>query len=197
MKKLLIIFIIASLISLLIYKATINNRKNLVVLGDSYCEGITKYGGKIKNFNILLKDYFKNKDILKKYNDNYCNKNTSISDLKLLLDKNKTINKKSILSIINQADYITISLGNDELKRLSYITRNDINSKLNEYKEILNIIIKNSKAMVFVIGVDDSNNNILKEFNKRLNKLCQNKSYFFIQFNDNNRYIFDTILKNI
>ena len=197
MKKLIIIFILASLVSLLIYKITFNNQKRLVVLGDSYCEGITEYGGKIKNYNNQFKDYFKKNNILEQYDDYYCKRNTSINDLKLILDQNKKINNKNILNIINQADYVTISIGSDELKRLSYITRNDINEMLNDYKEILNIIIKNSNAKVFVIGIDDSNNGILNEFNKRLDKFCQNRGYFFIKYKKNNNDIFDTIIKNI
>ena len=118
--KLLIIILISSILTYLIYFFNKDEKIKLVALGDGIASGETSYNIDGISYNDYLKEYFEDSNQLKNYSSEYSIKNYKIDELIQDIKSNKTKNEKlNINQLLNKADIITISIGEEELVKLS------------------------------------------------------------------------------
>lgn len=159
--KILIIFIIAFLISILIYFRTKNNDKKILIIGDNEIinNKIPKNIQKYQFNNITYKEII-NKI---KYNDK-------------IIIKNK---KYYINQLISKADLIILNANNNEYfnkcKKNNIILNNYDHILEYNINDLIKIINKISKAKIIVVG------NYCK--NKNYNQILKINSYY-LSYND-------------
>lgn len=199
--KLIIIILLSSILTYMIYFLNKVEKINLVALGDGISSGETSYNIDGISFNDYLKEYFENKKLLKKYNNQYSYENNNLKDLINDIDNNIINNNKHIKQLLREASFITISIGEEELVKLA-IT-NDLNLKylkdtINNYDILLKKIKEVSEATIVVIGfyenkyLDKTNVIIL---NSELTNLAKKYDVIFINISDimlNKEYFVDS-----
>ena len=178
-------------------------------MGDSVASGETSYNIDGISYNDYLKEYFKSKHLLKKYNDSYAFKNNKLEEL--LEDiKNNVVDKKNNLNIqqiIHKSDIITISIGEEELIKLQItkdLSKEVLDEYIYNYDELIKVLKDITDAKIVIIGLyenkylDKSNviivnsnlSNIAIKYNIvfiNINDLMLNKEYYL----DSNSYYFN------
>ena len=184
MKKRLFLLIIPGLLCFFIYKITFKKTNYILALGDSSCLALSPNGVKTKSYNNYLSQHLSS-DL----NDNHCQKNSTIYNLyqKILNNDNQ------ILKDLDQANYITIMVGYDELTSYKKLDNIHIRNFLDNYNNLLKSVIKNTKAKVFAIGFYGEYFNNIDELNKKLEVISVNNNAIFVDtsnifFNNNNFY---------
>lgn len=153
--KILVIFFIALIFSVIIYKININNKKNILILGDKYY-----LSSNYKTYDYFLRDKYYNVNIL------LTDETDTYSKIKEKIISNYSItikNKKMYLSQeISKANYIIISANNsnymekcNKSKKVSYNYIKKINNDIND---LINIINKISTSKIIIIDNSCSNN---------------------------------------
>ena len=146
--KILVIFILSILLTIVIYYLTIDKTKNILYIGET--NNIINY--KDYEINTFLYDNITYKELIKsiKNNDN-------------IVIKNKKI---YLNQLVNKADFIIISINNIEYnkkcKKEGYII-NKYNKLINNYKiELISVIKKISSGKVIIVenNCDNNRNNI-------------------------------------
>lgn len=146
--KILVIFILSILLTIIIYYLTIDKTKNILYIGET--NNIINY--KDYEINTFLYDNITYKELIKsiKNNDN-------------IVIKNKKI---YLNQLVNKADFIIISINNIEYnkkcKKEDYII-NKYNKLINNYKiELISVIKKISSGKVIIVenNCDNNRNNI-------------------------------------
>ena len=153
--KLIILIIIVSFTSIIIYNYTQKDEITVVALGDSISLGMTPYNIKGYSYNNYLKEEYENKHKLNKYYEfSECGKTVKELIYEIKENKKIDINGKTIelQRIINEADILTINIGMDELSE-DKITKEIIKNYNNDIKELLNIIKKLNSKKVIIIGL--------------------------------------------
>lgn len=182
--KLLTLIIMSSTI-FFIYNKTNYNNITYTSLGDSLAVGIDSYGQKIYSYGDYVKDYLISKRKLKNYSKTFTSEDMTIEKLYNYILINKEVNhqnkKEKIKDILQETDYLTISVGlNDLMYKLTLIDKlNDenINIIIDEitttFNELINEIRKVYKHEIYVIGYYDSNidNKYYKQAIKKLNNI--------------------------
>ena len=186
MKKLLIIFFIGTIISILIYNITRYKKTDILIIGDSIATGDTIYGNSGINFNLYLKDYLKDKN-LGNYDLTYTKNNLTIKDFNYQFTENNEINDKHIQNRISESEIIIIALGQDELISKSMINRLKYNDRKEFYKnyEQLLINLRNvSKKDIFIIGLYSDKINQLNEIENNIISISQKYNVNYIKINN-------------
>lgn len=153
--KILVIFFLALIFSVIIYKININNKKNILILGDKYY-----LSSNYKTYDHFLRDKYYNVNIL------LTDETDTYSKIKEKIISNYSItikNKKMYLSQeISKANYIIISANNsnymekcNKSKKVSYNYIKKINNDIND---LINIINKISTSKIIIIDNSCSNN---------------------------------------
>ena len=190
--KLLIIILLSILLAYLIYFFNSNEKINIVAIGDGVSSGETSFNIDGISYNDYIKEYFDNKKLLKNYNNDYSYENYKINDLINDLNSNDLdeYEKKYIKQIFHNANLITISIGEEELVKLSITKDLDIkyiNEFINNYDKLLSIITNISDAKIIIISfyenkyLDKSNVIIL---NSELSNLSKKYNVIFINISD-------------
>ena len=190
-----------------IYEKTNYNNITYTALGDGFAQGIDCYGQKDYGYSDYVKDYLKEQNKLKNYSKSYTSKDMTIERLHNTLLTNKKMGKKdtndNIKTILRETDYLTISIGlNDLLYKLSLsnkLTNETLNKVINEIEKNFNELIKEIKKVyskdIYVIGyyeVNKENYYLNKAINK-LNKIYQeneNVTYISTMIISKNKHIF-------
>lgn len=190
-KTKLLILIIMSLSVFFIYKATNHNNINYTTLGDSLSYGKDCYGQIDYGYSDYIKDYLKTINKLKIYSKDYTKEDMTIDSLyNTLLSEEKVNykNKKNNLKIIlRDSDYLTMSIGlNDLLYKLS-LTSNFTDENLNiiikeldtSFDNLITEIRKVYNQEIFVVGyyAVDKNNKFLNKAIRRLNNIYKENPY--------------------
>lgn len=153
--KILVIFFLALIFSVIIYKINVNNKKNILILGDKYY-----LSSNYKTYDYFLRDKYYNVNIL------LTDETDTYSKIKEKIINNYSItikNKKMYLSQeISKANYIIISANNsnymekcNKSKKVSYNYIKKINNDIND---LINIINKISTSKIIIIDNSCSNN---------------------------------------
>lgn len=153
--KILVIFFLALIFSVIIYKINVNNKKNILILGDKYY-----LSSNYKTYDHFLRDKYYNVNIL------LTDETDTYSKIKEKIINNYSItikNKKMYLSQeISKANYIIISANNsnymekcNKSKKVSYNYIKKINNDIND---LINIINKISTSKIIIIDNSCSNN---------------------------------------
>ena len=155
-KKILILTLIGTIISVIIYFYTKSDEITIVALGDGLSLGMTPYEIEGMSFNDYLKEDYKEKYKLKKYIYEFASSNISIKELiyeikenKSLVIKNETI---EIQRAINEADILTLAIGLDELANTKLTSKVKDEFK-EDYEELLSMLKMLNHNKVIIIGI--------------------------------------------
>ena len=186
-KKIILIVILGTILSLLIYLSTRENNITITALGDGLSLGMTPFDIEGISYNDYLKDYLKEKKILKKYY-NHSEFGLTVKELIYEIKANEIIKNQNIelKRAINDADILIISIGMDELSE-DNLTKN----RMNNYIEDINYLIKLIKTLnnkeIILLGLytikDKEELNIMK-LNAKLRDLCNNNNIKYIELNN-------------
>jgi len=190
--KLIIITLICSIITYLIYFICGENKINLVALGDGIASGETSYKIDGISYNDYLKDYFDSKGILNNYNSNFAFKNYKLEELlndikRNIYDKKE---KKYIKQILHNADIITIDIGEEELIKLSItndLDQDKIKKTIKNFDILMNELKEISDAQLVLVGsyenayLNKTNTIIL---NSELNNIALKYNAIYIDISD-------------
>ena len=184
MKKIILIFLLAPILCFGIYKMTYKKRQLIVAFGDTSCLASSIYGVNQISYNYYLSKYLK-----ASLNDAYCQKNLKVSDLYSIIKSNKN----QILKYLDEASYVTIMIGYDELISHKEVNNTIKKDFLETYNDLLKTIAENTKAQIIVIGFYPNYFNGVIEINSKLNNMSTNINAIFINpssiiKNNNNFY---------
>jgi len=154
-KKIFIIAIIGSILSIIIYFYTEKDEINIVALGDGVSIGMTPYNIEGYSYNDYLKRDYESIHKLNKYYE-FGGFGKTVKELIYEIKENKTKSFKDskieIQRAINEADILTISIGMDELSE-DKITKEIILDYEDDIKELLSMLKMLNNKKVFVIGL--------------------------------------------
>ena len=171
MKKILC-FLIICLLIYMIYYFNHTDKINYLSLGDSLSVGIDSNGHTNYGYSNYIAKYFKEKKLLKSYNNDFSLSGTRITDLLTQLTTNKTITKDgttlSLKKCLRESDLITLSIGMDDiLTKLTFsttsvesITNKEITEMVDETIDELDSLFKElrkyAKEDIIFIGFYNS-----------------------------------------
>lgn len=192
MKKIIFTTIVFILV-FLIYFFNINEKIYYVSLGD-----FLSYG--INNFNKIENSYSEN---IKKYYEsnleNYVNYSLvddyRVVDLINDINYNKEIiykNKKyKLQNLLIKANYMTLSIGMNDLIYKKNLTYNYVDQLLIEIDNLFKLIRKYNKDTINFLSFYNSINNIeiIEYSNKRIKKICERNDINYIDISNLNSYI--------
>ncbi len=168
-KKLIILTLISTILTFIIYNFTRNDDITIVSLGDGLSLGMTPYDIKGKSFNDYLKEDYEKKHKLKKYIPDFSSPNKTIKELIYEIKENKSIiinnNKIEIKQAIHEADILTIAIGLDELSKIN-ITPEVREEFTVNIQELLSIIKTLNNNKVFVLSIYPTKNHDLLTISK-------------------------------
>lgn len=154
-KKIIIIAILGSILSIIIYFYTRKEEITIVSLGDGISIGMTPYNIEGYSYNDYLKKDFENLHKLNKYYE-FGSFGKTVKELIYEIKENKAKSfrddKVEIQRAINSADILTISIGMDELSE-DKITKQQILEYEDDIKELLSMIKMLNNKNVFIIGL--------------------------------------------
>lgn len=194
-KSKLLILILLSLTVIIIYNKTNHHNINYTVLGDGLSYGIDCYGRVDYGYSDYIKDYLLNKNKLQTYSNGYTQENMTIENLYNTLLTNKKMSKNNtkdnIKIILRDTDYLSMSIGlNDLLYKLSLttdFTDANLNIIIKEIEDSFNNLIieirKVYKRPIYVVGYYDVNNEnaFFKSAIKKLNNIyIKNENVIYI-----------------
>lgn len=154
-KKIIIITLLGSILSIIIYFYTRKEEINIVSLGDGISIGMTPYNIEGYSYNDYLKNTYDNIHKLNKYYE-FGSFGKTARELIYEIKENKTKSFKDdkieIQRAINEADILTISIGMDELSE-DKITKQMILEYEDDIKELFSMINMLNNKEVFIIGL--------------------------------------------
>lgn len=180
--KILVIFLIALIFSILIYKITISSKINILILGDKYF-----LNSNFKTYDTFLKDkYYNVNNLLTEENDTYKNIEDKIKSNYSIKIKNK---KMYFSQEISKANYIIISANNkqynEKCNKSKKITNYYINKTNTEINSLIYIINKISSSKIIIMDNSCSNNDanythikLKQDINNTKSKLSLKDNYF-------------------
>ncbi len=186
----LLTLIILSLSVIFIYKATNHNNINYTTLGDGFAKGIDCYGRIDYGYNDYVKDYLIETKKLKGYSNTFTSEDMTIERLLntfLINEKVSEENKKeNIREILRDTDYLTISVGlNDLLYKISLSNEpssQNLDFIISEIKISFNTLIDEIRKVysrpIYVIGYYDApiKNTYLQNAIRELNSIYEENS---------------------
>ena len=184
MKIKLIIVVITLICCFCIYKLAFKDDSYLIAFGDSSCLAVSLYGVESASYNDYLYDFLKNKGKVSKFNNEFCVKKQKIKNIIDDINNNKRLSGMSVLTLLDKAKYITIMIGYDELTSYKMVDNGIKIEFLNEYKKLLSLIKRNTKATIFLIGYYSGFFNNVEYINKHLKAYCQNNDIVFIDVSE-------------
>lgn len=180
--KILVIFLIALIFSILIYKITISSKINILILGDKYF-----FNSNFKTYDTFLKDkYYNVNNLLTEENDTYKNIEDKIKSNYSIKIKNR---KMYLSQEISKANYIIISANNkqynEKCNKSKKITNYYINKTNTEINSLIYIINKISSSKIIIMDNSCSNNDanythikLKQDINNTKSKLSLKDNYF-------------------
>ena len=190
MKKILFLFLVF-FITFLIYYFNVSNK--------IYYFSIDNYGYS-KNIEKSLKSKLKNSVIYSKEDYRIMDLINDIEDNKEFIYSNKTYNFDNLLV---KANYITISIGMDDLLYKKEVDYNYIDQLIFDIEKLLVLIRKYNKDRIYFLSLYKSSNlsEVLEYANKKIENLCKKNKINYIDIGNltvinktSNLYISNEIL---
>lgn len=205
LKVLIILFMCGT--TFFIYKYTNYNNITYTVLGDGLSCGIDSYGRKTYSYGDYVKDYLTDKNKLKDYYKEYTKQDMTIEMLHntLLTNQKKEYKytNKNIKEILRETDYLTMSIGINDLLYLLTTTNELSEAKIDEiiseieikFNNLIQEIRKVYNREIYIIGYYDLNinNKLYKTAIKKLNNIYKknnNVTYISTYIISENKNIF-------
>jgi len=181
----LLILLLAIPITYIIFNKTNYNNITYTAIGDGLTLGIDSYGQKIYSYNDYTIDYLKDIKKLRDYNLIFSSPETTIEMVYNKLLKNEKMNykntKANIRNILNETDYLVISLGLNDLiykiqtqQEINGETINIIMNGLDKlFDDFINEVRKSYNGEIYVVGYYEPiiNNKIYTNAIKKLNNI--------------------------
>lgn len=189
--KILVIFLIALIFSILIYKITISSKINILILGDKYF-----LNSNFKTYDTFLKDkYYNVNNLLTEENDTYKNIEDKIKSNYSIKIKNK---KMYLSQEISKANYIIISANNkqynEKCNKSKKVTNYYINKTNTEINSLIYIINKISSSKIIIMDNSCSNNDTNYTHIKLKQDIYNTKSKLSLK---DNYFIFTKLVNKI
>ena len=198
-KKKILILILLSLSVFFVYNLTDKPTIVYTTLGDSFSNGQNCYGGYTYGYEDYILDYLKKKNNVE-FIDIYTNKNESITTLNnyLITNNGTVINNKNynIKKVLTESTIVTISIGINDIIYETNVDKSVLESQYKEdklvnyiydnYKKLMNEILKYSTNNIYIIGYPVRNNqykNIILKLNKKYKQYSQKEKINFIDSN--------------
>lgn len=190
MKKILFMFLVV-IITILIYY--FNTTKKI------YYFSIDNYGYS-KNIKVSLKDKLQNSVIYKKEDYRVMDLTNDIIYNKEFIYNNKNYTFNNLLI---KANYITISIGMDDLLYKKEINYDYIDELINDIEKLLILIRKYNKDKIYFLSLYDSQSisKFIKYANKKIKKICKKNKINYVDIskinkinNKNKMYIANRII---
>ena len=190
MKK-IIFTILVFLVIFLIYYFNINKNIYYVSIGDflsygknSYSDNVNKhYKNKIdKYINVSTIDDYRVTDLINDINDNK----------EIMVNKEK----KNLQNILIKANYITLSIGMNDILNKKNITYDYVDQLLSDIEKLFILIRKYNKDRIDYLSFYNviNNNELIEYTNKRLEKLCKKNNMNYIDISKLSNYIVGTYM---
>ncbi len=191
----LLILLLLSLSVYFIYKFTNHHNITYTVLGDGLSLGIDCYGVVDYSYSDYIKDYLLETNKLKTYSKKYVEKDMTIDKLHntlLSVEKmSENDTKNNIRTILRDTDYLTMTIGlNDLFYKLSLtsdFTEENLNIIIDEIQESFNELIEEIRKYynrpIYIIGYYDipGDNKYFKKAITKLNNIYkENKQVEYI-----------------
>lgn len=194
MKKILFTFLVFLMI-FLIYYFNINNNIYYASIGDFLSYGINNLNSVDTNYSDNIKKSYSKKI------DNYINY-SSIDDYRVMdlvndINDNKTItynNKEYTLqNILIKANYITLSIGMNDLINKNKISYEYMDQLLNDIEKLLILIRKYNKDRIDYLSFYNiiDNQSLIEYANTRLKLMCDKNKINYIDISNLNIYILE------
>lgn len=190
--KVLIIILLGTLFTAIIYFYTDKDNLNVLALGDGISTGMTSYHIESYDYNEYLTEYLNENNKLENYYRNFNEVDETASSLLNKINNNiENIDKKiKLKQAIKEANIITISLGMDELN--NYAKKNNlgstkINGYLNKYEEVLKTLRKLNDKSIYLIGLYKTtfvNESKVKKINESLQNLAKQYNIIYLNIED-------------
>ncbi len=154
-KKLILIALLGTIMSFIIYFYTATDEITIVSLGDGLASGMTPYNIEGYSFNDYLKESYKIKHNLAEYYE-FARSNLTTRELIYEIKENVSRNFKNetikIQQAINKADILTVAIGLDELSKVK------VNSTIRktyeqDLTELLSMLKMLNQKKVIVLGI--------------------------------------------
>ena len=196
MKKLLL-FLFIPLLVFLIYQFNKDTKVNVLNISDTENPYIT-----------FILDYYKNKNKLDNFNNNFSKSDYRITDLSLDIENNKFVNinqkKQYLNNSLIRSEIITISVGNTDLYyKLNYYDVNEMYNYIDElcqdYEKLLEKIRMITKEKIIVFGytsINLKNKKVIDYYNEKLKMICQKNNINFLDIDENTKNNLLNLLKS-
>ena len=196
MKKLLL-FLFIPLLVFLIYQFNKDTKVNVLNISDTENPYIT-----------FILDYYKNKNKLDNFNNNFSKSDYRITDLSLDIENNKFVNinqkKQYLNNSLIRSEIITISVGNTDLYyKLNYYDVNEMYNYIDElcqdYEKLLEKIRMITKEKIIVFGytsINLKNKKVIDYYNEKLKMKCQKNNINFLDIDENTKNNLLNLLKS-
>ena len=161
--KMILLYILILLSTLLIFKNNDKNNITYVSLGDGYAKGKDSFGINSYSYGDYIKDKLIKNNEYKDYINFYTDDDMTINKLKnYIINSNYNVSKKqkkSLKGYLQEADFLTLSIGLNDLKFKSI--NEDLDSKKmntslekieSEFNDLIKEIKKYYKKDIYVIG---------------------------------------------
>ncbi len=194
--KILIIIVLGTLFTSIIYFYTDKDNLNVLALGDGISTGMTSYHIEGYDYNEYLVEFLNENKQLEHYYKNFNEVDETASSLLNKINNNiENIDKKiKLKQAIKEADIITLTLGMDELNnyaKKSNLGSTKISGYLNKYEEVIKALRKLNNKDIYLIGVYETtllNEAKVKKINEELNNLCKQYNMTYIDIEDITEY---------
>lgn len=196
------VYILICFTVFIIYKLTYNNKIDYVSLGDYVSSSFGYYGEMQYSYSDYISQYLDKNNNLNSFLNSFISNNYKITNLLDDINNNKTIEYDNrivnIRSVLRESDLVTISIGMNDL--IEIIDRDyskeyiefQLNRLFKEYKNLLDTVQNYAKSKIIVIGLYNpypysknsfEYNNIVKQFNKKIELYCNDNKMDFIDTN--------------
>lgn len=189
--KIIIIIVLGTLFTSIIYFYTDKDNLNVLALGDGISTGMTSYHIEGYDYNEYLIEYLNENKQLEHYYKNFNEVDETASSLLNKINNNiESIDRIKIKQAIKEADIITLTLGMDELNnyaKKSNLGSTKISGYLNKYKEVLQALRKLNNNNIYLVGLYETtllNETKVKKVNEELKNLCKQYNVTYIDIED-------------
>ena len=142
MKKIILVLIIF-IACYFIYNLTIDKKVSYLTLGDILSKGTNEYGVSNNGYSNYIRDYLKDKGMLKEYNNTFTSNDYRILDIIRILSYNEKKDNYSLNRLIKESDIITVSLGMSEIYNKILNNNQNIYITGHETRYIGNVVVSN------------------------------------------------------
>lgn len=189
-KKIIIMTLISTLLSILIYFYTRSDEITIVSLGDGLSIGMTPYNIEGYSFNDYLKEDYENKHKLKKYIPEFASAGKTVKELIYEIKENKSLTIKNetiqIKQAINEANILTIAIGLDELsnQKINNQVKNEFKEDIEELFSMIKML--NNKKVIILGLYPKTTKELLtiSKINAIIRDIALSNNFIFIDITD-------------